>query len=183
MTALDRMRAKLPRMALGGVDVDKIVQMLATPYDNAREELRIIREALAGDSSEAPRWLLELRAKWIGMRRPAGWSDKEFDFWVKVRSASNRARGTRPGILAVAEVIAGTRGSRVFGSPKSVIVQLVAFPDLSEYPHAIDIAKEELLRAVSETTELVIILGALGLAFTWDTENLGWDQGIWIDPL
>lgn len=133
-------------------------------------------------TDESPTWVLELVGAWLNEPRRGGWGDDIYLYALRAKQRTRKSNGTWPDIYEVARLLRpgppyAETDVDVWGAPKSVVVDI---PELLKSDLQA-VAKTALLRTVGATTQLALTVSDDGLAFTFDDEDLGWDNGLLVE--
>lgn len=172
---------RVPPFLADGENITKLVRAFADRWQRLDDlTLQIVESITLTDDS--PTWVLELVAAWLNEPKRGVWDNIAWVYALRAKQRARKSNGTWADVYEVARLLRpGPPYSEtdvdVFGAPKSVIVDI---PDLFK-PVAQDIAKAMLLRTVGATTQLALTVSTGGLAFTFDDDDLGWDNGLLVE--
>jgi len=113
----------------------------------------------------------------FGLERPTGMSNDLYRFYIQAASLAMQARAVRPGVERLVEFLSqGQSFELKFLVPELVRVD---FFNLELDQTQRDLYRALLLRAIKSTDGLELQFLAGSSFFSWDTDELGWDEGIW----
>lgn len=174
-------RDRVPPYLAEGENLDKLVRIFAERWraldDVTKQQIETIQLV---DGS--PDWAMALAGAWLNEPRRGIWDDLAYLYALRAKQRVRRSNGTWPDVYEVARLLRpgppyAETDVDVFGAPKSVVVDIPGLFD----PIYQDIAKVMLLRTVGATTQLALTVSTDGLAFTFDDEALGWDNGLLVE--
>jgi len=172
---------RVPPLLADGENLAKLIRIFAARWQALDDVTVRVVEAI-DLSDDSPPWALALVGAWLNEPRRGGWTDAEYLYALRVRQRTRVSNGTWPDVYEVARLLRpgppyAEADVTVDGAPKSVVVDI---PELTD-PTLQDIAKAALLRTVGATTQLAITVSDDGLAFTFDDDELGWDDGLLVE--
>lgn len=175
---------RVPANLEDGEMFDRLVRLLAERWQALDDvTLRVVNAIELQDDS--PAWVMDLVGAWLNEPRRGAWHDSEYLYALRAKQRVRRSNGTWPDIYEVARALRpgppfvpnASTDVDVWGAPKSVVVDI---PSLFQ-PVLQDIAKTMLLRSVGATTQLALTVSTDGLAFTFDEDDKGWDNGLLVE--
>ena len=172
---------RVPPFLADGENLAKLIKVFALRWQELDDLTLQLAESIEL-TEESPTWVLELVGGWLNEPRRGGWDNEAYLYALRVKQRTRRSNGTWPDIYEVARLLRpgppyAETDVDVFGAPKSVVVDI---PELVKEWQQI-IAKVALLRTVGATTQLALTVSMDGLAFTFDDDDLGWDNGLLVE--
>lgn len=174
-------RDRVPPFLADGPVMDKLVRIFAERWQSLDDATLELINAIAL-TDESPPWAMDLVGSWLNLPRRGGWVDSDYLYALRARQRTRRSNGTWPDVYEVARLLRPgppypVTDVDVWGAPKSVVVDI---PELVKEA-VLQIAKETLLDTVGATTQLALTVSTDGLAFTFDDDDLGWDNGLLVE--
>lgn len=180
---------QLPFGLSGDADTDQFLSIYLQRYNFNQAPLeQVLNWLLIWDlpGSQIPSWILDTVGKLLGCPRPdslAG-NDEGYRRVLLVQRIARKSSGTEPDVRKVVKRLGDFGGGANvrFLIPKTVIVTFANFENLAEQGITLDVVIR-LLRATIGDVDRLQIWDAIGSAFTWNVEGLGWNQAVWATPL
>ncbi len=170
-----------PPFLADGANLEKLRTLFAARWQSL-DDVTLALVNVLELTDDSPTWALELVGAWLNEPRRGGWDDATYLYALRVKQRTRRSNGTWPNIYDVARLLRpgppyAETDVDVWGAPKSVVVDI---PELTDTTLQ-EVAKTALLRSVGATTQLAITVSDDGLAFTFDDDDLGWDNGLLVE--
>ena len=172
---------RVPPLLADGESMMKLVRAFASRWQ-ALDDLTVELVTAVGLDDGSPAWAMDLAGAWLNEPRREKWDDDAYLYALRVRQRTRRSYGTWPDVYEVARLLRpgppyAETDVDVWGAPKSVVVDI---PGLVSPTYQL-IAKAALLRTVGATTQLALTVSDDGLAFTFDEDGKGWDDGLLVE--
>lgn len=172
---------RVPPFLADGPNMAKLVRIFAERWQSLDELTLQLIQAIEL-SEDSPPWVLDLVGAWLNEPRRGSWDDSDYLYALRVKQRARRSNGTWPDVYEVARLLRPgppytETDVDVWGAPKSVVVDIPGLFDTTLQ----DIAKTMLLRTVGATTQLALTVSTDGLAFTFDEDDKGWDDGLLVE--
>ena len=173
---------RVPPFLENGENISKLVEIFSARWQLLADVALQLVNAIELKDATTPTWALMLIGDWLNEPKRGGWDAAAWVYALRAKQRVRRSFGTWPDVYEVARLLRpgppyALTDVDVCGAPKSVVVDIPSLFD----PVLQDIAKLMLLRTVSETTQLALTVSTDGLAFTFDDDDLGWDNGLLVE--